>query len=157
MTLHFDEKMLNLRQIVNDSERYCSDCTRFQLLIRRIDLSRQNASTEEDYRILPAFVSRQVTPQEETPAACRHVAKLPDGATPLSRLEAHGDASGDRLRKGDFVKVCDDHERFWVQIISRKEKDIFVGRVANQLLFSNVDLGDHIELHTCNIYDVQRG
>ena len=97
MTLHFDEKMLNLRQVVNDSERYRSDCTRFQLLIRQIDLSRQNASTEEDYRILPAFVSRQVTPQEETPAACRHVAKLPDGATPLSRLEAHGDASGDRL------------------------------------------------------------
>jgi hypothetical protein len=62
-----------------------------------------------------------------------------------------------KLRKGDFVKVCcNDRERFWVKLVARKEKDIFVGRVANQLVLSNINLGDYIELHTCNIYDVER-
>jgi hypothetical protein len=60
------------------------------------------------------------------------------------------------LRAGDFVKVCDDRERFWLQIVARRAGDIFLARVVNALLFSDLELGDFVELHACNIYDVHR-
>jgi hypothetical protein len=63
-----------------------------------------------------------------------------------------------KLRVGDIVKVAAHPQStcFLVEIVSRKDKDIFVGRVTwNPPAFSGIKFDDLIELHSCNIYDAQ--
>lgn len=61
-----------------------------------------------------------------------------------------------KLQAGDLVKVCNDRERFWVQIVSRRGS-IFMGRIDNRLLYDGPNLDDLIEFHECNIYEIHDG
>jgi len=58
------------------------------------------------------------------------------------------------LAPGQPVKVCNGLERFWVQV-QTVNFPLFVGRVANQLLFSELKLGDTIAFHADNVFDLQ--
>ena len=71
-------------------------------------------------------------------------------------FEAPSSADLDRLRADDIVKVSTRGERFWVQIVSRRD-DIFLGRVGNALLFGRVGFGDLIEFHASNVFDISDG
>jgi hypothetical protein len=71
-------------------------------------------------------------------------------------FEAPSASDLSKLRCGDIVKVCDNYERFWVEIISRSD-DIFLGRVDNALLFERVRIGDHIQFHACNVFAIYDG
>jgi hypothetical protein len=70
--------------------------------------------------------------------------------------EAPSRSALSKLRFGDVVKVCDNRERFWVQIEKRKG-DVFIGRVDNMLLFADVSYNDRIEFHADNIYEIHEG
>lgn len=60
-----------------------------------------------------------------------------------------------QIKKGDFVKVCDNQERFWVKV-TKKSKDLIKGKISNHLLSVQRKFGDEIILNTCNIYDIQK-
>jgi hypothetical protein len=61
----------------------------------------------------------------------------------------------DGIRPNDLVKVCDETERFWVQVTEREGKTILVGRIDN-FLFEGKDYGygDLIRFGVDNVYDV---
>jgi hypothetical protein len=44
--------------------------------------------------------------------------------------DAPSPAALEKLGKGSVVKVCDNWERFWVEVMSR-DGDVFIGRVDN--------------------------
>jgi hypothetical protein len=69
-------------------------------------------------------------------------------------FEVPSRAALSELREGDLVKVSNNAERFWLQIVAR-HGNVFVGRVDNLLLFGRVNYGDHIEFQACNVYDIQ--
>jgi len=57
------------------------------------------------------------------------------------------------IKIGDIVKVCDDHERFWVIIESISNKE-FIGVVDNSLLRDDIRCGDYIKFERRHIYDI---
>jgi len=58
------------------------------------------------------------------------------------------------LRKGDFVKVCHNEERFWVKL-TKIDKQEFSGIVDNDLICEQpFKLGDSIVFSENNIYDI---
>jgi len=68
-------------------------------------------------------------------------------------FEAPSPSDLHKLRTGDIVKVSNRAERFWVQIVSRRD-DIFLGRVDNCLLSGRVGIDDHIKFHECNVFEI---
>jgi hypothetical protein len=68
-------------------------------------------------------------------------------------FEAPSSSDLSRLRAGDVVKVSKRDERFWVQIVSRRD-DIFLARVDNCLLSGRVGYGDLIQFHECNVFEI---
>ncbi len=69
------------------------------------------------------------------------------------------------LKQGDFVKVCHNSERFWVEIMVG-EQNTFIGRIANVLVSnllglgeseSDIQLNDFIWLQAENIYCIGNG
>ena len=71
-------------------------------------------------------------------------------------FEAPSASDLSKLRAGDIVKVSNNSERFWVQIISRSD-DMFLGCVDNALLSGRVRYGDHIQFHACNVFAIYDG
>ena len=61
----------------------------------------------------------------------------------------------ERVNKGDLVKVCDDAERFWV-LVTERRGDVLTGVVANALCGTRLGLGDTIEFHVVNIYQIKQ-
>jgi len=60
----------------------------------------------------------------------------------------------DKIKEGDYVKICDNKERFWV-IVEEVDGDIITGEVDNLLIGDqNFNLGDSIEFKKENIYDI---
>jgi hypothetical protein len=68
-------------------------------------------------------------------------------------FEAPSPSNLSQLQAGDIVKVCDNYERFWVQIVSRRG-DIFLAHVGNVLLSGRLGIGDLIQFHACNVFDI---
>ena len=63
------------------------------------------------------------------------------------------------INKGDSVKVCAMRERFWVEIVSETNERILIGRVDNNLVFTDehgLDMNDLIYLTRENIYDIYK-
>jgi hypothetical protein len=58
------------------------------------------------------------------------------------------------LRPGDLVKVAQITERFWVQVVERRDSGVLLGKVDNHLLTGDAACGDLIEFHECNVYEV---
>lgn len=59
-----------------------------------------------------------------------------------------------KIKPGDYVKVCRNHERFWLRV-SGFEGRKYHGQVANDLIRNqDLDLGDKIYFERKNIYDV---
>ena len=63
------------------------------------------------------------------------------------------------LKYGDFVKICNIDERFWIQIESvNHETEDIVGRIDNDLIDdSNYDLGDIVAIKKLHIYQILDG
>ncbi len=59
-----------------------------------------------------------------------------------------------RATVGDWVKVSTPQERLWVQISGFEGRKWF-GQVANDLITSDLKLGDTIQFYRKNIYDVE--
>ena len=61
----------------------------------------------------------------------------------------------DAIGAGSLVKVSDDKERFWTEVISR-EGDVIVARVDSAIGFGGQEYGydDLIRFGTDNIYDI---
>lgn len=56
---------------------------------------------------------------------------------------------------GDFVKICDMSERFWVRL-TKKVGTKLTGTIANKLISGqSYNLGTVVKFSTCNVYDVQ--
>lgn len=66
--------------------------------------------------------------------------------------------SSDEIKRvvvGDYVKVSNGKERFWVQIIEKLTRGFFRGIVMNRLIIkTNYILGDTIQIHSRHIYDI---
>jgi len=65
----------------------------------------------------------------------------------------------DTLNKGDYVKVCPEHERFWV-IIDEVKGNKIKGTVDNDLVCTEdhgIRLGDKLEFEKRHVYQVMRG
>ena len=63
----------------------------------------------------------------------------------------------DKIKVGDVVKVCDDQERFWVQVTERW-CNILHGRIDNELIGGQIyNYGDIIEFCTANVYEIFDG
>ena len=61
-----------------------------------------------------------------------------------------------KVERGDFVKVCNGVERFWVQILEKKERGYFEGIVMNKLISKNLyTLGTVIQFHSRHVYEIQ--
>lgn len=65
------------------------------------------------------------------------------------------------IEVGDYVKISNGKERFWVEITESphavKDKKQFTGIVKNNLLESdNYDIGDKINLRPRNIYKINK-
>jgi hypothetical protein len=62
------------------------------------------------------------------------------------------DAELQAVKVGDFVKVCDGGERFWV-IVTKAEYPMFQGEVSSHLLFNpSLKFGNVITFHADNIF-----
>jgi hypothetical protein len=63
----------------------------------------------------------------------------------------------DKLQRGDFAKVSDNQERFWV-IITQRDGDIFTGKIDNHVGLGGQPYrcGDLIRFSTDNIYQLDR-
>lgn len=60
------------------------------------------------------------------------------------------------LVSGDYVKVCNENERFWVQIVEKKTRGYFVGIVMNKLVFyTTYTIGDLVQFHSRHIYAIK--
>lgn len=60
------------------------------------------------------------------------------------------------LTEGSLVKVSDNQERFWVEIV-RRQNDVLVGRVDNHLFSRKLKYNDLIQFCTANVYQVENG
>lgn len=61
------------------------------------------------------------------------------------------------LKPGDFVKVCRNDERFWVEL-TEVSGGWLVGKVANQLfvdLNPDLGLGDPVCVRPCHVFDIE--
>jgi hypothetical protein len=61
-----------------------------------------------------------------------------------------------KLGEGDLVKVSNNAERFWIQIMTRSD-DVLIGRVDNFLLAGDVSYDDLVQFHECNVFDIYEG
>lgn len=57
------------------------------------------------------------------------------------------------LKKGDLVKVCANGERFWVQLTKINWR-MLKGTVANELVLNDLELGEEVNFHMRNIFDI---
>lgn len=58
-----------------------------------------------------------------------------------------------RIQPGDFIKVCTENERFWVEVIS-VEDGVITGRVDNDLITQTLRFNDVISLEPRHVYDI---
>ena len=68
-----------------------------------------------------------------------------------------------QVKNGSIVKICNGKERFWV-IIEGRQKNIYMGHIRNNLLFSTYAFGDLIafeenqiviiKILLCNMFSV---
>lgn len=58
-----------------------------------------------------------------------------------------------RLRVGNWVKVCVNRERFWC-VVTDINEGIVTGRIDNDLLQDSLQCGDIIQFPTDCIYDI---
>ena len=71
-------------------------------------------------------------------------------------FEVPTDVELDDIKKGDFVKISNGQERFWVEILSRKNKTMR-GVVDNELLDdSEYNLGSKITFRDKNVYQIMK-
>lgn len=59
----------------------------------------------------------------------------------------------DNINIGDFVKISNGFERFWVQI-KEKNKIYLIGRVDNELITDEYKFNDIVMFESKNIYDI---
>jgi hypothetical protein len=60
------------------------------------------------------------------------------------------------IQANDFVKVCNGTERFWIQVIEKKDRGYFDGIVMNKLIFKSAyTLGSLVQFHTRHVYQIQ--
>jgi len=62
------------------------------------------------------------------------------------------------IKKGDFVKICNGKERFWVKVIGPGEKKYsFSGVIKNELIDpEKYNYGTKIEFRHRNIYQITK-
>jgi len=61
----------------------------------------------------------------------------------------------DFIEAGDYVKLCVDEEKFWVKV-TQVSVDNLKGTVDSQLINTPRDVGDEIEFHKDNIFEVRK-
>lgn len=66
----------------------------------------------------------------------------------------------DHIKYGDFVKICNGHERFWVSVTSVYKRALH-GKVVNFLMHLNKEetsynLGDIVKFRKCNVYEIDK-
>lgn len=60
-----------------------------------------------------------------------------------------------RLKEGQFVKVCVNSERFWCEILEvNQESESIKASVANELIYSDIAVGEELSFKFENIYDI---
>lgn len=62
----------------------------------------------------------------------------------------------DKIEEGKFVKVCNNHERFWVKVV-KIDGDYITGDVSNNLFGGDeygYDFGDKIEFEKRHVYSI---
>jgi len=59
----------------------------------------------------------------------------------------------DRIAPGDFVRVCTDDERFWVEVVA-VENGIITGRVDNDLITRRLKYNDIISFRPDNVFNI---
>lgn len=69
-------------------------------------------------------------------------------------FEVPSDSALNSLVIGDYVKICEDNERFWVELIEVNGKNLS-GRVDNDLFFPHdFKCDDIVHFETRHIYDI---
>lgn len=68
-------------------------------------------------------------------------------------FEAPNEDELSAIRPGDHTKVCKGGERFWVFVTSVTPKRV-IGRVANQLIFNDLKVGETIALERRHVYSI---
>jgi hypothetical protein len=71
-------------------------------------------------------------------------------------FEVHSKKELSVIRKGYFVKVCDNRERFWVIVTKRRGEKLW-GVIDNQLIYGFGQLGEEINFEVKNIYSFMKG
>lgn len=60
-----------------------------------------------------------------------------------------------KLKEGHFVKVCVNSERFWCEIVEvDQESESIKASVANELIYSDIAVGEELSFKFENIYDI---
>lgn len=71
----------------------------------------------------------------------------------LQSFEAPNKEKLDALAVGDFVKICTNNERFWVEVTDINNS-IVTGRIDNELLQPGLKINDIITFPTNCIFDI---
>ena len=64
--------------------------------------------------------------------------------------------SYETVKPGNFVKIADKHERFWV-LVTEVNPPKIMGTIHSNLIYSSLSWGDAVDFIEDNIYDIYIG